>query len=173
MTGNITCEPQNSELKRTLAALGVILAAFFLAVWVGCQIPPSGDVGGIISVSSPFDGGFVRGAVKLCMWEIFPLALFAFSGGYIGRLVFAAAVFFLKGAALGASIAFCTENSADAALLGVIVSYCAVALLTAVFFVITSQRRGIGIGYRLLIYFTVCGAASLLRIIPYLLLQHQ
>lgn len=169
MNDNITVMPQTKNFRFSAVTVAVIVTVFSIAVWMGCRIPPVGS-GGAVTVSSPFEDGFISGAVRLCMWDVVPLAVFAFFEGAIVRLIFSGAVFFFKGAALGAAVVFCIENSANASLLGILLSYCAVSLLTAIFCIITSYRKELGFGIRTLMYFTVCGAVSLLRIVPYLLL---
>ncbi len=162
---------QNSphSYRHLTAALIITVVSLSLSVWIGYGLP-SADSGGIVSLASPFENGFASGAVALCFWEIAPLAVFAFSGGYLFRSVFAAAVFFVRGAAIGASIVFCVENISGTGVLGIIISYASVTLLGAVFYIIMTVRNDLGLLYRLLAYMSAAGAAAILRILPYLLL---
>lgn len=173
MSDNMIVQASRKDLRYLAALLFIVMTSLSVSIWIGCRMP-SADVGGIVSLTSPFEDGFIRGAVKLCFWEILPLAVFAFAHGQLFRAVFAAAVFCVRGAAVGASVVFCIENAAcisGAVLLCIIISYAAVTLLIAVFTVILSWKNDLCIMYKFFAYMTAAGAVAILRILPYLLIK--
>ena len=148
----------------------MLAAALSFAVFCRLGTLMSFPAGVTLAFRSPFSGGIAAGCVRLCLADILSFFLISICAGTRRLTAAAAAVFSLRGAVMGASCVFCIQNIASCRALSVLTSYGAVTLLTAVYCVMLSASDRMRPAVRLICYSTVCGAAALLRIIPYICL---
>lgn len=163
----------NTAVRRPYvhASAAVMLAAA-LSFAVFCRLGTlmSFPAGVTLAFRSPFSGGIAAGCVRLCLADMLSFFLVSICTTPRQSAAAAAAVFSLRGAVIGAASAFCIQNIASCRVLSVLTSYGAVTLLTAVYCTLLSSNGRMRTAVRLICYFTVCGAAALLRIIPYICL---
>lgn len=148
----------------------MLAAALSFAVFCRLGTLMSFPEGVSLAFRSPFSGGIAAGCVRLCLADMLSFFLISICTCPGQSVAAAAAVFSLRGAVMGASCVFCIQNIASCRALSVLTSYGAVSLLTAVYCVMLSASDRMRPAVRLICYFTVCGAAALLRIIPYICL---
>lgn len=157
---------RDRRMRAAVAFAAVCVFALFCRLGSMLSFP----AGGAVILSSPFAEGFGAGCARLCAPDFAALLIFTLCRGIRPMLAACFAVFSLRGAAMGACAAFCVQNSAPYGALGIMISYGAVTALCAVYCVMLSGLEDTRGRVRALCYFTVSGAAAVLRIIPYLFL---
>lgn len=163
---NIRELPEGNNFVKLYICL--IAAALAAAVWIGLELPAqSGLTVGLLSPAR--DGKLLSEGVKLLLPEILTAALLTFPSGKVFSSFAAAFLFAFHGVAAGHTVRYCVVNSVDAAAIGVCVSYAALTLMFYVYAVFMREGNGTCTNlFRLLCYFTVSGAAIILRIVPFL-----
>lgn len=154
------------RMRAAVAFAAVCVFALFCRLGSMAGFP----AGGTVKLTSLFENGFGAGCIRLCAPDFAALLLFTLCRGARSLIAACGAVFALRGAAMGACAAFCVQNSAPYGSLGILISYGAVTALCAVYSVIIAGLTDARPGVKALCYFTVSGAAAVLRIIPYLFL---
>ena len=155
----------NNFLKIYICLIAAALAA---AVWAGLELPAESGLT-VMLMSPARDGKLLYYGARLLLPEIITAAFLTVPSGKVFSSVAAVFLFAVHGVAAGHTLKYCVVNSVDAAAIGVCVSYAALTLLFYIYAVFMREENGSCTNlFRLLCYFTVSGAAIILRIVPFL-----
>lgn len=171
MTGEKEIIYGSGQAKRKAYLPYLPIAAFLICIAVGTYL--GGDGGAAVHLDNPFhdDASFFFTCAQICFWDIVQALLIGVGAGQRLYVPVATAVGALRGASLGAAVSFCTKNALPGAAVGMTVSFGAVSVLLLCYGIVMDRIASeTGFLYRLLCYFAVTGAVTLLRLLPYVLL---
>ena len=161
----------SGQAKRKAYLSYLPIAVFLICIAAGTYF--GGNGGTVVRLDNPFhkDVSFFFTCAQVCFGDIVHPLLIGVGAGQRLFVPVTTAVGALRGAALGAAVSFCTENALPGAAVGMTASFGAVSVLLLCYGIFTHHIASeTGFLYRLLCYFAVTGAVTLLRLLPYVLL---
>lgn len=154
---------------QTIFAMAIAFS-LITATFVGLNLVTAKNC--IIIPISPFDKyGFCEASVRVCALDVILLWVLTFPKTKGMTIFVSSCVFCLRGLVIGNALRVFFENSVPSTAIVILVSYCAVTLLSVFYDAFLNGLGDRGILSRLLSGFVVTGASALIRIIPMLLLE--